>query len=273
MTHAAITTNERVDVLQRLNISPDNNSPEARASVDKILADTLRQSLLSGVNSSDVLSRVGQAGRLWPVLYNVIQPKEFQNVFYGLGVTSNHVENAVKHPDDHQHIMTEGMPSDWRAISLFMKRVISRDAHKSHWLLVQAHRMGADQQVVSAWQIYPDEVNIENARRPIDVLRAFVAVYGVPLKVAETKALFVDSESFPIDAKVIVDWTGAPEDFFVSFAHTSNSDAGILRLGVAYCIDLRKYRVALRKRGVRGVAENPIPAGVQTSQTTTQRWL
>jgi len=144
--------------------------------------------------------------------------------------------------------MTEGMPSDWRDISLFMKRVVSRDAHKSHWLLVQAHRIGADQQVASAWQIYPDDVNIENARQPIDVLRAFVTVYGVPLKVADTKALFVDSESFPIDAGVMVDWTGAPEDFFVSFARTANSAAGILRVGVAYCIDLRKYRAALRKR-------------------------
>src|SRR5262249_42284317 len=149
------------EIRGRLKISPDNVSPQARASVEKVLADALQQSILSGQKTADILSRVGQAGQLSPVLYNVIQPKEFVDLFYQLGVSRNHVENAVKHPDDFQHIMTEGMPEDWRDISLFMKRVVSRDPHKSHWLLIQTHRIGVDQRVSSAWQIYPDDVDLE----------------------------------------------------------------------------------------------------------------
>ena len=74
--------------------------------------------------------------------YDVVQSQPFADLFYGLGVSSDHVEDAVKHPDDHQHLMTEGVPEDSKTLSLFMKRVISRDSRNSHWLLVQTNRLG-----------------------------------------------------------------------------------------------------------------------------------
>jgi hypothetical protein len=93
-----------------------------------------------------------------------------------------HVENAVRNPDDYQHLMTEVVPEEKKtANSLFMKRVDSREIRNRHWLLVHTHRVGLDQIVQSAWRIYPDAVDLTEAQEPLDVLRAFVISFGVPI--------------------------------------------------------------------------------------------
>jgi hypothetical protein len=240
------------EIRNRLKISEDNNSPEARGSVERVLAEALQKSILSGRKITEALSRIGQAGRLAPELYDVVQSKEFRDLFYALGVTSTHVERAVRHPDDYQHLLSEDMPEKHRHdISLFMQRVTSRDLRKSHWLLVQTHRTGTKQNVRSAWQIYPDDVNIERAQKPIDVLKAFANVYGVPISVGDRKELFIDAESFPTGTQVKVDWTGAPALHFTSISYATNDTSRITKVGIAYCIDLEKYAAALAKRGAR----------------------
>jgi hypothetical protein len=126
------------EIRSRLRISPADNSDSARATIDNFLSQTLQRLLLEPASASSALGRAGQSGRLSPVLYEVIQSPEFRNIFYGLGVTSNHVVNAIKHPDDHQHLMTESIPEESKTLSLFMKRVVARNTRNSHWLLVQA---------------------------------------------------------------------------------------------------------------------------------------
>ena len=110
-------------------------------------------------------------------------------------MSRTNIEEAVKHPDDYQHVMTEGMPMETRDISLFMKRIMSREANRRHWLLVQSHRVGIDQRVGAAWRVFPADVNIEAALHPLDVLKAFVQVFGFPIKVGEMiQGTFIESE-------------------------------------------------------------------------------
>lgn len=258
------------EIYDRLNISRENNSPQARVSISKAIAEALRQSILPNINVAEVLSRVGSAGLLAPSAYNVIQPDEFRAVFYNLGVTRNHVDDAVKQPDDHQHLMTEGMPEHSQDLSLFMKRVMSRDPVRRHWLLVQAHRVGIDQKVGAAWRVYPDDVNIELAQKPIDVLKAFVLSYGVPVRVGDTRGLFIESQTYPGGSQVKIDWTSAPPEHFLSAAHTTSTVDGMFRFGIAYCIDLPKYRLALKRRGVKVIDPGP-PNTQAIVQTTTTR--
>jgi hypothetical protein len=238
------------EVRNRLHIGAHDDSARSRAEIDKFLANALSQLILSPDKISDALARVGQSGRLSPALYQVDQPPAFKAVFYGLGVNSNHVDDAVRHPDDHQHLMPEGLPEDSRTLSLFMKLVTSKEIRKRHWFLVQSNRNGYHQVVTSAWRIYPNDVDLLGAKQPIDVLKAFVQVFGCPIRVGESKALFVDTKQFPFDAQVKVDWTGAPVDSFFSFSQTSNAVTSLFRVGIAYCIDLAKYRAALKRRGV-----------------------
>jgi hypothetical protein len=255
------------EIRRRLGVEDDPNSPKARASVSKVLADSLRQSILSDVNTEEVLSRIGKAGLLAPAAYNVIQAPEFQATFYTLGVSRNHVEDAVKHPDDHQHLLTEGMPESWQDMSLFMKRVMSRELQKRYWLLVQTHRMGIDQKVRAAWRVYPADVNFENAQKPIDVLRAFVGSFGFPIRVGQTKSLFLESQVYPSGVAVTADWTGAPQDRFVSISHTTDA-LGQFRIGIAYGIDLQKYQATLKSHGV-ATSDRPLSGETMTLTTTT----
>ena len=179
------------EIRSRLKISSDTDPELAHSLVAKTIGDTLRQSILGHADASAVLKRIGNAGRLPPAAYNVVQPPAFQAAFYRLGLSRNHIEDAVKRPDDFQHLMTEGMPESWQDISLFVKFVASREQSRRHWLLVQAHRVGIDKHVVAAWRIFLNDVNLETAQRPIDVLKAFVEVYGFPVTVGDTKSLFI----------------------------------------------------------------------------------
>jgi hypothetical protein len=255
------------EIREQLNVSPENDSPETRARIAKVLTDALRQSILTSANQTEVLTRVGAAGQLSPVAYNVVQPNDFQATFFSLGLSRNYVEDAVKHPDDYQHLLTEGMPDDWKDISLFMKRVMSREERKRHWLLVQTHRMGLDQIAIAGWQIFPDDVNIERARRPIDVLKAFVDVFGVPITVGERTARFIESELYPIATTSRIDakFQGDPKDRFMSISNAINSK-GEMRIGVAYCVDLPKYRRALRVHGVKVIE----PSGPRDTRVVTR---
>jgi hypothetical protein len=184
----------------------------------------------------------------------------FTILFYSLGISASHVEDAVKHPDDHQHLMTEGVPEDVKTLSLFMKRVISRDDRNSRWLLVQTNRIGLQQHVQAAWIIFPSDVDLSMAAAPIDALRAFVEVFGFPISVGDKKALFVDPQQFPFDASVRIDWTGAPPEHFVNFSRTVNADTRLFEVGLAYCIDIPKYRASLKKHGIR--VHEPAPSMV-----------
>jgi hypothetical protein len=265
-TYEREATAALAEIRNKLNISDDIDSVEARASVSKTLADALRRAILERVDTTKVLSRIGAAGQLPPAAYNVIQPPEFAAMFYATGLSRNYVEEAVKYPDDHQHLMTEAMPESWRDISLFMKRVMSRDFRRRHWLLVQSHRIGIDQKVIAAWQVFPDDVDLQSAQHPIDVLKAFVTVYGCPISIGGPKALFIESQLHPRGNNITIDHTGAPEDHFLSTAHTTDA-TGQSRVGVTYCIDMPKYRAALQSHGVK--VEQGRPTGRSMVLTRT----
>jgi hypothetical protein len=246
------------------------NSSRSKAAIDNFLTSALKD-IIGPEKISDALTRLGQSGRLTPALYKVVQPKPFGDLFHGLGVSASHVDDAIRRPDDYQHLMTEGMPEgseNAKAVSLFMKRVISRDRRNSHWLLVQTLRSGIDQIVQSARKIYPDDVDLSAATQPIDVLKAFVESFGSPISVGETKALFVDARRFPYDAQVKVDWTGAPVEHFVSFSKLEDAATSLFKVGIAFCINIPKYRVALKAHGVAVVAPAQIFAPLQMLTTT-----
>src|SRR5690242_13523228 len=61
------------EIRQRLKISPHDESTGARALLDEALADALRKSIVGDAEVADALSRVGQAGRLPPTMYEVVQ--------------------------------------------------------------------------------------------------------------------------------------------------------------------------------------------------------
>jgi len=159
------------EVRRQLNISSDDFSPGARASIDRVLADAIQNQVLPHNSLRTALARAGQAGRVPPEFYSVEQPKLFAAKFRTLSIRPNHVERAVKNPDDYQHpLSAEAAIEDKDVISLFIKEATASKSGARHWLLVQTHRQGLTQIVQSAWHIFADSIDLQKANSPLDVL-------------------------------------------------------------------------------------------------------
>jgi hypothetical protein len=116
--------------------------------------------------------------------------------------------------------------------------------------------------VQSAWQVYPDDVNIEAARQPLDVLKAFVEVYGIPLRVGNTTSLFIESERHLGGPNITIAAT-APPDHYLSASSTTDAQ-GNVRVGVSYCIDMTRYKTALERHGIK-IEPMPTPSALTAS--------
>ena len=126
------------EIRQKLRLRENDRSPKATASIDDFLVKALDESVLAGSKAEAALRRVAQAGRLSPAAYKVIQPAPFRTRFYPLSVTKTQVEEAVRRPDDYQHLITERATEGEEDIfSIFMRRSGGvRSGHEPNWLLI-----------------------------------------------------------------------------------------------------------------------------------------
>jgi hypothetical protein len=226
------------DIREELRISGED--PESQRSISDFITKAIR--LFSEKDDLDrTLADAGQAGRLNPALYNVIITPSFTQVFRSLSVKSSNAIDAIKHPDDYQHILDKNANASNRGkISIFLKRINSSRPGNDHWLLVQTHREGLNQVAQSAWRIFPDVVDLAEAAKPLDLLKRFVDVFGVEINIAGVTGKYI--ESIPARKAERVEVTFPNMDAsFVSFSHTDTDDPNIVQVGAAYCIDTGKY--------------------------------
>jgi hypothetical protein len=242
------------EIRQKLRLGKDDRSPKATAAIDNYLVKALDDSVLLEGEATIALRRAAQAGRLSPAAYKVIQPEPFRKRFYPLAVTKNKVEEAVKQPDDFQHLMADRTTVGEEDIfSIFLKRSM-RSGYEQNWFLVQSLRRELDQIAQSAWRVYPSEVDLSKAEKPIDVLKAFVDRFGIEVKVGSRTAKFIDVTSFPKSGEqmkyaVEVPNLAAHPDYFLSMSHRTTIDVATFDIGLVYCIDMAVYRKSLIAHG------------------------
>jgi hypothetical protein len=238
------------EVRSKLKIERSDRSSSAISSIDKYLAKEISNRVLPGSVAQEALTRAGQAGRAPPTLYSVLQDKSFLNRFLALGVRQSHVEDAVKHPDEYQHLLNDLQPlGNKDTISLFMKEVVSKNK-QPHWLLVQTVRQGLVQNVQSAWRVFPSVIDLSKAQAPIDVLKALANRFGMPVQAADRQALFVESISLSAAQARDFKFKVRPNDPDVFFSFSFSADPeGQTEVGIAYCMDLRRYKRYLVENG------------------------
>jgi hypothetical protein len=243
----------------RLRLKRDDNSPKARALIYSALADEIARLALSGVNVKDVKARVGQQGLLSPSLYRLeFEGFHFRRAAEKCGVTQAQVEDAVKRPDAFEHFKPElvGFDPNWAA-SLFLKA--QKRGDEFYQLLVLTKRAGDVLHVVNAWRIYPSDVDLSKASTPLDVLRAFVDVFGEEFALGDSeKKLFLyervatkmegEHISFRLDPKVGADPRVIGQGIF-------QRQDDILEVAVAFQINYNKYAESLQRYGVRVTME------------------
>jgi hypothetical protein len=246
------TSKLMADVRAKLGISADDISPKAMTSIERYLSKALNESVLSEADTPTLLAKAGQAGILSPTLYEVEQPKTFTDVFYKLGATKKLVRVTVNEPNDYQHLLTDQAletDPDRDSLSLFLKLVPARRKAETHWSMVQSVRQGLKQVAQSAWRIFPTDVNLETAAAPLEVLEAFADEYGLPIKVGDQTGKFIEATSHPQGQILPVTPTSGKEVFWSFSQRFQTLNPLFSEVGIAYCIDIAKYRGALRKRG------------------------
>jgi hypothetical protein len=246
------------EIRHKLNLGRDDNSSKAKASIDQFLSSALDESV-SDTAVQAALARAGQAGRLTPSAYKVVQPETFTHQFYRLGITKPQTEEAIRHPDDYQHLMTgDAVPGEADVFSLFVKYSPGGRKIEPNWLLVQAFRRGAEQVAQSAWRVYSNDVDLSSARNPLDLLKAFVDAFGIEIVVGSQRpAKFVEAVSMiksPRDEQMNFAVTAVlppnVANVFYSWANRKTTNPSIFNVGLAYCIDMGRYRTSLISHGV-----------------------
>lgn len=239
------------EIRDQLHIGSDDTSSSASALISNFLTKQIQATVLGDNDTLKILARAGQHGRIPSVLYSVEFPPKFLEMFVqGLGVHKNSVVDAVKHPDDYQHLMTEFAPEESKdVISLFVKEVKSARKGNDHWLLIHTIRAGLKQIAQSAWRIFPDVVDLTGAYEPLHLLKAFVNVFGLPVKIGDHSGLFIESEQHKRDAPINFAIEHAKETGFASISTSNSIEPNMIQVGVAYSIDIPKYRAFLVKRG------------------------
>ena len=239
-------------IRRRLNLRSDDSSIDAKTSIDAFISKSIDEVVMTAPAAEAALSRAGQAGRLSPALYKVEQPAPFCERFYALTFKKHIVQEVINTPDEFQHLLNDGAAADDRDnLSLFLKKFPEKKRGSAHWLLVQTVRSGFTQVANSAWRVFPTDVDLMKAGSPVDVLRQFAAAFGLPVKVGSQVDTFVESQTVIKDAPVNIEYGGPlNHEIFMSYSLRGKTvNPLISKVGVAYCIDLVRYKAALKNHG------------------------
>ena len=154
-------------IRHELGLSEEADLGNSRRLVDNFLVKAINTVVIGESNRDSLLANAGHFGRLPPSLYRIERPDALK-LFYQLGAKPNHIEDAVKHADDVQHLLSDNASIESKeAISIFLKEVVSRRPNDSFWLLVQTFRNSNTQIVQSVWRVYPNDVDLSGVSDPI----------------------------------------------------------------------------------------------------------
>lgn len=246
------------EIRGRVGLAPDDHSDEARDKILSFISDQISEIVLGRTNEKTILNRLGDRGILRPDLYEITFPTSFKQ-FSERGIRREHVRQALNYPDDVEHVLPEDMPFKGNgSVSLYVKHHHSPDPRYNFSLLVVSSRKGYQQRVEDAFRIYPFDVDIGSAKFPVDLLKALVEKYGLPLDVGNQRGKFFflvvtdkvlgEEETFVIGAPLPSDGNISYEARFM-LRETENT----IEVSMAYALDEVAYRNDLKKRGVQVV--------------------
>lgn len=244
------------EVKRKLRLDANDQSHTANAKILEFLASEVCEYILSRANVNHIKNRLGQRGELWPSHYEVEFSRQFADTAEKRGVRRKHVVEALRQPDAVEHLLTPRIKdSDSVHFSLYIKVVKKPETTDPFNLLVQTRRTGNVQSVASVWRIYLKDVNLKNVREPLDVLRAFVEVYGMDFRIAESswgKFFLYESIQPGVNQRTtkILEVENLKNENWESGMLFRKSSLGVIEIAVAYVINISKYTNDLRRHGV-----------------------
>jgi len=267
------------ELASRAKVDPTDTSPPARAAILQVLVSELSQLLLAQSRVATVRARLGDRGELPPKQYRVAFDPSFDTATKR-GIRRAHVEDALQSPDSVQHLPEGENPIEPR-VSLYARRIADgKNASDPYVFLVHCRRAGDLQHVVTAWRVYLSDIRLKDDRnKPLDVLAAFLDVYGIEFTVRgfDTPRRLIASERF-----VVV--PGEPDSELFRFEskgiafeanQTVQRTSDAVEVALAYAVNVTRYLDDLRKHGVE-ISDaywksNTVRLGIAQSRVTPQK--
>lgn len=244
----------QAQIYKELSITADQEDKFRRRILDYI-SNEFKRLALSNDQIADIRGRVGQKGLLTPNQYEIIFGAQFIELNETLGVSRASVSQAISNPDHYEHLAPEQFPPDEEnSISLFVKSTALKNQTPST-LLVLTAREKARLRVEGAWIVFHDCVDMRGAYSPSELLKRFLAVYGLDIKVGNQRSRFVlyEEMSIPKDGKgqLTLEIVERPKVGAVDARLNYRTSNGILIVGIAFAIHVEPYAKDLIKHGIK----------------------
>jgi hypothetical protein len=244
------------EVHKKLNLSPEDKTPEARYKILNLLSNEMSRVAFSEVDEKVVKARVGQRGDLRPGLYEVIIPQSARDELAKWGIRPNHVRSAIDNPTYFEHLLPEnhGLSKD-SAISLFAKEIVTgQNKIDNHFLLVLTIRRGYEQIVHWAFRIYPSDVDLSEIRSPLDMLKAFTNKYGLNIQIGTQTGKFihlaiVENSKIALQTELLRVLEATVSEGGLYWM-TRETNVGTTEIAIAFAIDISMYELDLKKHRV-----------------------
>lgn len=248
------------EIRKHLGLAKDDTSEQARQKIFAFLADTLLSSTLED-REPIIRDRLADRGILPIRQFSVEFSEQFYDTSRKRGANEQQVSEAVRQPD-----LLERLFSDWERKHanaehfLCVKRYGKLSGDNRYSLLVEGSRRKAKHVVSRAWRIYHREVPCEQIERPLDILRAFVDVYGLPIRVAgATWTKFLENEVLNTKRRIrhakevlqLLSIDNPKNDSYEAGGFFRQDELNVLHFAYFYAINTSQYNVDLRKHGIR----------------------
>lgn len=184
------------EIRAALNLSPNDESINARRKIDLALADEIKRVILGQTSIDDVQGKLGTRGELPIGAYKVEFPPGYDEKIHD---KKSIVEKAIRLADEVEHLQDEAARLSDRGHTLILKWFEAKGRGVSHWMLIDALRFGNTLSVAAAWRVIPNLVDLKGITSPLDMLLRFLDRYGFEVELPDgTSGRFLRGVNAPV---------------------------------------------------------------------------
>jgi len=252
------------EVRGQLGIGIDDSDPDTLQRIADFL-DSESDQLLEVPDTDSAIKRLAERGELPSDLYEINFLWNVQDVYRkGFLLEKEIIETAIRAPTLEQHYGPSIKPHEPSMISLFVRSFRTTWPLKDFLVVVAAQRRGLILDVHQAWRVYPQKVNLQGVKTPVDWLRKFADSYGAEIEVQGKRGHFFLIAEGPIPDSIMFRPPESKKEhqFVISRFVQKDPSSGVEKSALIVAIDVDRYRETLDELGVRreNILDRFVPA-------------
>jgi len=249
------------EIRDRCGLREGDMSAAALSKIYSVLSEEISLVVLEGVDLNKIKTRLGNKGDLHPSQYKIVFGQQIEMI-EALGVTKSHLESVIRHPNASIDLAPQSLNEERDPrVSVKVKFINAKRTENNYALFVITQRAGEFQVVVGAFRVYVADVPLKNVSEPMDVVRAFVAKYGVPFRLGTVVSSFIEREVInlhqPLEAAAKIDVLHPKSGkiywplFAGDLTRFTDPQGGVLgEVLLSFVVDVSEYIQTLHKHNV-----------------------